>query len=232
MIEVLETGGVPMLVAAVADGAGSAPRGAEGAEAVCKIFRDHLLQRGLVSGATQDAVRTWGQEILTSIREHLGSLAARAGEPLSAYATTFLGAVLGPEFACFLQVGDGAIVVRRAEAERWRLLFRPARGEYANETMFVTSDEAPHALQARLLESAPDAVVLFTDGLENVALHRPEAEPHGPFFDYVTELVMRAEDPHAAVRAFLASAPLRQRVDDDLTLVVAVRRTENEVREP
>jgi hypothetical protein len=228
-VRTLELGTV--LAVAVADGAGSAPRGGDGAKAVCRHFHDHVEQFRLAPELGVDAVRRWGERVFNSLRDHLREMAARADEPLEAYATTFLGAVLAPRYACFLQVGDGAIVVRDLRGRNWQLVFRPLRGEYANETLFLTSDGAADAQQIRPFEGDLDTVALFTDGIERVALYRMEEAPHGPFFEYVSDLVARAEDPDAAIRAFLASDALRQRVDDDLTLVVALRQ-DNDVHQP
>ena len=71
-------------------------------------------------------------------------------------------------------------------------------------------------------------LALFTDGLQALALHFVSREVHAPFFEPMFER-LRQEPPgdapglEAELRAFLDSAEVNRRTDDDKTLVLATR---------
>ena len=71
-------------------------------------------------------------------------------------------------------------------------------------------------------------MALLTDGLQGLALRFDTREAHGPFFEPMFAR-LRAEgegEPESLreeLRAFLGSAPVNQRTDDDKTLVLATR---------
>jgi hypothetical protein len=69
-------------------------------------------------------------------------------------------------------------------------------------------------------------LALLTDGLQMLALKMPGGEPHEPFFQPLLRGVMTAESRERAeeqLRGFLLSPRIRQRAQDDLTLLLAVR---------
>jgi len=120
-------------LALVADGAGSAPLAAEGAALVAET----------VSGLCAEAA-LWGhpdpgRRILEACRECLQAAAARLDRPLSHLASTLvLVAVRGGRYLA-LNLGDG--VVACLDTGGPRVLLRPRRGEYANQTHFLTGPD-------------------------------------------------------------------------------------------
>jgi hypothetical protein len=143
------------------------------------------------------------------------------------FACTLLCAVVGPDSASYLQVGDGAIVVRDPAL---RLVFAPTRGEFANQTVFVTSPHAAQHLQ-HMRGAATDALAVLSDGLECVALDLASGTPFAGFFDpflaIVGELPPGDAEAEGALSGeladFLGSASIDARTGDDRTLVVAMR---------
>jgi tRNA G18 (ribose-2'-O)-methylase SpoU len=129
------------------------------------------------------------------------------------------------------QVGDGAIVYRpRSEeaAGEIALLTAPHHGEYLNETVFLTSDGYLEHLQLAYHAGAPDALALFSDGLQMLALDMKNQPPvpHAPFFDPLFTFVKNNPDGlerEQKLRAFLESERVCAKTDDDKTLVIAVR---------
>jgi hypothetical protein len=71
-------------------------------------------------------------------------------------------------------------------------------------------------------------VALLTDGLQGLALRFSTREAHGPFFEPMFARLRREREGEPKglgkeLRAFLGSAPVNQRTDDDKTLVLATR---------
>ncbi len=214
------------LVAAVADGAGSAARAELGAgvavraavAAVANRLEDALLTE------EEDWCRLVG-EVLHAAREAVAGAAAAAGHAPADLATTLLLAVATPEWTVAGQVGDGAVVARFG-ADDFQAVTRPPAQEYINETIFLTSADALDRAQCVARPAGPTGLALFSDGLQMLALKMPQGTPHAPFFVPLLRFLAEARDRSVAegqLRQFLQSPRVAGRADDDLTLVLAVR---------
>lgn len=212
------------LVAACADGAGSAPRSATGARLACLAFLQAAGQ-ALRSGASPDTlgeedVRAWAG----AARRALSLEACLQGAPLRDYACTLLAAVVGPRRSVFAQIGDGAIVFRIGEA--YEPAAWPQAGEYANTTWFLTGDDFDSRLAVVPIRGEVREVALFTDGLQGLALRFEERCAHGPFFAPMFQQLRGAGDAEALeepLRRYLDSGAVNERTDDDKTLILAAR---------
>jgi hypothetical protein len=122
-----------------------------------------------------------------------------------------------------MQVGDGFIVVKGSETDPYQLLFQPSKGEFINETVFVTTPNALDDLQVRVQAGAHSFVCAATDGLEKLAIRFQDWQPHPPFFNPLMACLQTLEDPaewQAYLEAFLHSERLNARTDDDKTLLL------------
>ena len=193
------------LLVAVADGAGSAPRSSEGSTRAVAAAMDALR-----SGADVCAV-------LHAARRSLEPVAV--GERMGDLATTLLVVRASSGGIETGQVGDGAVVLRREDG--LSVLAADAKGEYLNETVFLTSEGWLDALRIETVPSdGVDALAVLTDGLQLVALDLATGVPHAPFFAPFFSFV--AEDGDVAqLESFLGSDRVGERTDDDVTLVVA-----------
>jgi hypothetical protein len=111
----------------------------------------------------------------------------------------------------------------------WIKLFPPDRGEYANETAFLTDSDALERARLRLVAAPQSFLCAATDGLEGVSIERRAMAPHAPFFKPLDDYILSARDERQArldIRAFLASARLEARSDDDKTLLLSGFRRE------
>jgi serine/threonine protein phosphatase PrpC len=143
-------------VAALADGAGSAANGGEGAR----------LAIDTVTRAACDGQRG-AQELCLQAAEVLRFHANSIGASPASLSTTLLVAVLEiSRSGCVLNVahvGDGAIVA--VDGNHAWTASGPDRGEFANETVFLTSAALETRLRSSCLSLSKDAgVLLMSDG--------------------------------------------------------------------
>jgi len=150
------------------------------------------------------------------------------GASIRDFACTILVAVVSPTHACFLQIGDGAIVVRH-RGDDWAYVFWPQHGEYANTTTFVTEPAALASFEFMCSPELIDEVAAFTDGIESLVLHFASKTVHGPFFDSNFRAVRALPEPGQdaelsdKLALYLGSPAICDRTDDDKTLLLASR---------
>ncbi|MBM3572045.1 MAG: protein phosphatase 2C domain-containing protein [Alphaproteobacteria bacterium] len=216
-----------LLIGALADGAGSAVHAHRGARrAVCAVIKQLT---GTFSGGAPTAkpddrlLRMVLCNAFSGARATLGALARAEGVRLDDFACTLIAVVAAPDWLAAMQLGDGLIVARPHGAE-YRLLFRPDKGEYANETTFLTDRDALDAARFTCVTGPQAFVCAATDGLEDVSIERRAMLPHAPFFRPLDDYILAARDERQArhdIREFLASQRLEAHSDDDKTLLLS-----------
>jgi len=217
------TGPADALVAVVSDGAGSAKFGAEGAWIVCRTVleasREHFSRSAEMP--TDEECGAW----LDSIRDRIANAAIRKKEVSRQFAATMVAVIASDTASLVLHVGDGAAVLE-VDGE-WQAPSWPENGEYASTTFFVTDD----LLRLRVTRAPrASAVVVFTDGIERLALDYAAGRPHAPFFDGILRPVAQAEGVgrkrplSVALARYLESDAVNERTDDDKSLIIACRR--------
>jgi hypothetical protein len=221
-VRIFGPAGNQTLIACVADGAGSAKFSDAGSAIASRVIVERayaFLEAGgqLPQLERQDVLR-WCEEVRGQIEQEAATRECETRE----LATTICGALLAANFACFFQIGDGVMVVRRHGI--YGVVFWPQSGEYANSTNFITSPKFEYHLEFVSTDAVCPDIALMTDGLERLALQFDGQTPHIPFFEPFFRAIRAAEDLtglNAALVTFLASAPVRERSDDDKTLVLA-----------
>ena len=220
--------GENVLVAAVADGAGSAACGGEGAARACSVFvglvNDHLSSGNTVEQISLETAKFW----TTVIQSALGKEAESVSRDRRDFACTLLGLVAGNSCTACLQIGDGVMVVADSEEHAYGHVFWPDRGEYANTTHFVTQDEALEHLQFDSVRREIVEVALLTDGLQSIALNYQQQTAHEPFFRGLFAPLRglgegRSHELSRSLAEFLSSPRVNEKTDDDKTLVLACR---------
>lgn len=216
-----------MFVAATADGAGAADLSTEGSRiAACaaaqSLFRLLKLHaRPLYEGVLDEIL----QEAVHFARKALETEAVLKDTALGEFASTLIVAICAPEITGAAQIGDGAMVTAR-DNDGFTLFSAPQRGEYANTTNFITSDNWQASLDITTRYGGVSRPAMFTDGIQSLALNAPAGNtPHAPFFAPLFRWTEKQEDENAAGRtlaAFLSSPRVKARADDDLTLLLAV----------
>ena len=211
-----------VVLIALADGAGSADRSEEGSRLVVETLLYEVSRYDGPSGqiTASDAV-LWLQKVRATIQAY----ADEQNCGVEAFHATALLAVLGGTRSVFVQVGDGGWVVE--DDNGFQAVTWPQTGEYANVTVFVTSNHALEQMQFRVIDGPMRAVAGFTDGVQGLCLDLAAHQPHLPFFSRVFAPLRTCDDAtelHAPLISLLDSALVNDRTDDDKTLVLACRK--------
>ncbi len=220
------------LLVALSDGAGTAERSQYGAQTAVQAALDVLaaaLDEGLLEeqASCQDTLCA----AFTAARSALESLAEIEEQPLQAYAATLSVAIATADRLAVAQLGDGAVVAGESP-DKLFLVNRAQRGEYANETYFLTQEDALEQVQLSAYEKAVNFLAVMSDGLTRLAIKLPTHEPHLPFFQPLFTFAVHANEEAQATRQlvdFLISERVCARTDDDKSLVLAVRLSEPEL---
>ncbi|HEX3130216.1 MAG TPA: PP2C family serine/threonine-protein phosphatase [Thermoanaerobaculia bacterium] len=204
--------GDDVLVLAVADGAGSARCGAEGAA--------HTASRAVELALRETDLRSVFQATLDSLLERIGE------QPPADFHTTLLLAILKDDTLAVGNIGDGWAVVREGGA--LRAVAAPERSEYVNETFFLTSRGALDEAVYEIVPAAGlDALALLTDGSAWFSIDLDNRTPSealfGKLFAFASEASRPSEERDEELARFLASEMVLRKTDDDKTLILAVR---------
>jgi len=160
------------------------------------------------------------------IVETLRQQAAEADASPRDFACTLLGAVVTEEVACFWQRGDGFIL--RDREGRYEPIFSPDRGQYVNETSFITDADAAEALHFLRLDERLNQLAVLTDGLEPVTIVARTGLGFERFFAPLFARLAQSEpgwrEELAHQLAGLLDDPrVNAKTGDDKTLLLAIR---------
>ncbi|WP_284620549.1 PP2C family serine/threonine-protein phosphatase [Aquabacterium humicola] len=223
-------------IAIVSDGAGTAPRAADGSREACRVIAAGL--RTFVHSRRGGGPELSGfRDTIEASVDHLRARLAATGFPLSDFHCTFVACLVAGPVGFIARIGDSVALTTRfalvpGSADRHvdffpdasSVLHEPDRGEYANETHFVTEPDWRDHLRVTPLPAQTDAVVLMTDGAMDVAMTRKKV-----FRGFLSNLVGRLAvtpgraDRDATVSAWLGDRQTFAITGDDKTLVVLLR---------
>lgn len=221
-----------VILGAIADGAGSAKHSDVGAKLTVETALNELLQLGeytlYLHCAPQplpdEQARTIFANTLKEVVKALQERAASSDYSLNDLACTLLVFLATPNWVAAMQIGDGFIVVRLREGEE-QLLFTPDKGEFINETTFVTSANAINEMRVRVLPGQQNFICASTDGLEPVAIRMSDWTPFPPFFQPLEQYMVETSNPEQEdeyIKNFLDSERLNAKTDDDKTLLLCL----------
>ncbi len=227
--QTVETKDGEVLIAAVADGAGSTTDGQIGAEIACEFFikevRDFLhSQDASIGSLNLEFGRFW----ISYFQKKISEIAEKEKKTLRDFASTLVGAVVGDAQAAFFQVGDGGAVFSAA-GENYRFAIEPEDAEYVNVTDFLTDETAIEKLRFELIEKRIEDVILFSDGIAAVAVDYQTNQPHEPFLMPMIAPLRNgnaSNDLNEKLEKFLASPKINEKTDDDKTIILASRHKE------
>jgi serine/threonine protein phosphatase PrpC len=231
-----------VIVGAVADGAGSAKHSDIGAklavETVIRIFTE-IDRSTFGSGGERlssqnperlshplnvKEARELFAKIVKEVIATLEKQAVKESYSIKDLACTLLVFVATPYWLAAMQIGDGFMVVGLQEEEH-KLLFQPDKGEFINQTTFVTSANALDEMQVNVLSGEQKFICASTDGLERVAIRMSDWTVFPPFFKPLEEYLSETNNPEQDdeyIKSFLDSERLNAKTDDDKTLLLCL----------
>jgi hypothetical protein len=212
-----------VVIAFVADGAGSAKFGGEASEFICPrafaIAADWLQEVPNDDPPSQQIITEWLEQLFAELRVK----ADVAGFPIREWSCTLLGAICAKNYSVFLQIGDGAVVAKHLDSIV--PVFWPQSGEYANQTSFLVSEGAI-AKANFSIEGPVSGFAILSDGLQSLALDFKERTAFRPFFDPLFASLSTMVDHEVfevKLIQLLSGRSVNQKTDDDKTLVIALR---------
>ncbi|RMD88391.1 MAG: protein phosphatase 2C domain-containing protein [Calditrichaeota bacterium] len=216
------------VIAAVADGVGSASMAYEGAKLAVDTFLS-AVKKILLDEKHPVVEEEWVNVISNGFqqaREALELEAQTKGLNLEDYATTLVAIILSKDWLITGQIGDGGIVVL-VEDNQLLTISRPQKGEYVNHVFPLTRPDALEMAKFSARNLKVQAVALFTDGIQHLALNNDDDSPYPPFFTPIfTELpsIKDCEKESHLLAKYLASKRVSSRTDDDKTLLLIGRK--------
>ena len=214
-----------ILIAAVADGAGSASISEVGSKLAADVSTETLV-RFFEKNNLPDEEEDWKTLLLSSLRAAQLAVVEEAEKRdvlARELASTLILFVATKTFVVAAQIGDGAVVLLDSE-DNLTALTKPESGEYLNETVFLVSPKAIEQAQFVFRKSGVKSIAAFSDGLQLLALKLSDGSPHPPFFAPLFRFLHEAKDrseAHRQLIEFLKSPRIVERADDDLTLLLA-----------
>ncbi|MBI3768313.1 MAG: protein phosphatase 2C domain-containing protein [Deltaproteobacteria bacterium] len=219
--------GGAVLVAAVADGAGSAAHSDVGASVAVRAAVD-AVQLTSESSAWPEDDEAWRALLHRGLQAACDAVHAEAGAravETRDLATTLILLIATPDSVAAIQVGDGAGVIGTDAGDVVGLTV-PQSGEYLNETTFITASDVIGRAVVSIWRGAVRHLAVFSDGIQMLALRMPQGNPHARFFEPVFGFARNASnvgEPQEELRRFLTSRRVADRTDDDVTLLLAAR---------
>lgn len=216
-----------IFVSVVADGAGSASFGGQGASLACRLLANAVRAhfRVQVSLPSDSDIESW----VDVARDQVFSVAIRRSLQPREFASTLIFAMTDGENTVIAHIGDGCCVLQDRATGQWLTPSWPDHGEYASTTHFLT-DEPTIALRITRYSAPISAMVSFTDGLERLALDFAAARPFDRFLNgiclplFKSRAQGRDRKLSEQLREYLNSQQINGRTDDDKTLILAVPR--------
>ena len=215
-----------VIVAVVADGAGSTEHGGIGAELACKTFikeLENFVEASDFSGfdsLTSEFGKLWVEHY-----QHLIVSRSIAKEiDVREYSSTFSAAIVTPQKAMFYQIGDGRILY--STGQEFHFGIDIPESEYVNMTHFLTDEDAVDQMEFFETDEPIKDIVLFTDGIESIAIDFASGQPYEPFLLPMLAPLRNGSSNgslNEKLGEFLSSPAINEKTDDDKTLILASR---------
>lgn len=175
--------------AIVCDGCGSSTHSQFGAQAAVKIFRTQIAILEPIISSILDCEKTVPEAwhsfcriICRTLIQVKLELAEEYNLPEKEFDFTVAFAITGKKFIGCCQIGDGAIVLRQNNI--LLTAFKPDKGEFANQTVFLRSGgDAKGKFQSGIYPASENnGIAITSDGPAHLMFKLPEMLP-GKIFD-------------------------------------------------
>ncbi len=191
-------------IAIVADGAGYAENSAKGSSLVVQYSKDLFSDMVCKEQWNREmpAAENWQQkaeEILRTVYGRLVEYGIEQNIEIQTLATTVIVMIITAKGLLVTHIGDGRACYRDDNGN-WMACIDPYKGEYANETVFITSDfwkekEPAPFIGSHVIIGKVTAFSVLSDGMEMVSfrlnefnsnkeIHESLNEPYTAFFEH------------------------------------------------
>jgi hypothetical protein len=215
-----------ILVAAVADGLGSAMYAQAGAQ-LAAARAVTFVEQALTAAVPSDEA-AWIQlarDCFLSACARLEEEALKNQAVLRDYSTTLILAILTSDWLITGHIGDGATVASLEDGSLV-LVSQAQNEEYVNVTFPLTMPDMIHIAEFKACPMRVKALALMSDGMQQVSIHTADNTPHPPFFEPLFRQLPGVKDMHKAsqnLAEFMASDQICAHTDDDKTLLLIGR---------
>lgn len=196
------------------------PNGAQGAKtAVYAAVRSIAHLGAVLPGLALPAIL---RAAMAAAAANVHFVARRQQRPAREYAATVALLISRDGQTAIAQLGDSVCLLETSDG--WLLPLPLHRGEYANETRFITDADAMYQAQYSAVYPKVARVMLCTDGVLDLITSRRDRRPHQPYFAGAFGWLARQDDSDAAsakLADLLRSPQVRSRSDDDCTILQA-----------
>ena len=204
---------------ALADGAGTAKLAARGAQTTVSTVSRFLASNfeTILRAPDADAKRF----LMTAIQKGLLRTAHAKDCSMSDLACTLLFAATDGTMLLAGQLGDGRIGVRSKTTGDWYPLLAPDKGEFFNQTIFVSSKDPEDRLQLSQVPMADiSACILMSDGAEESLFHRG-TQTFAPAVEAITRWLSESS-PRSVERALNSNlrSVMRTKTADDVSVAL------------
>jgi hypothetical protein len=215
---VLDSG---VLIAAVADGAGSLVHSQIGAKTAVDTLVPAIASL-LDSAPTLDNAQITGAFNLT--RETVAKAADQMGLQLWELGCTVCLVIAFSDHTLQANIGDSAAIFQGVD-DALEVLIEPFKGEYANETAFLSSNEWQSNLIIERSSVKAKAIMLGTDGIMEWCTRGRGGVPSMvlPLFEF-GRMNAPTELKQQQLMDFATSPRIRSRVSDDVTILLGCRK--------
>ncbi|MCC5610134.1 protein phosphatase 2C domain-containing protein [Nostoc sp. CHAB 5834] len=219
-----------VVIGAVADGAGSTKYSHLGSQIAVKEILGYLEKfEQEFSCCSLQSITESARKIFAEGTQQIISVLSNAAISnncsINEFACTMIAFVATSEWIAAMQIGDGFLVVRLDDELSYQLIFHPDKGEFVNETSFITSKNVLAAMQVKAIAGTQKFICASTDGLENVCINLRNWLPFKPFFQPLETYLEQTHNPEQDKQyliQFLESERLKSRTDDDKTLLLCL----------
>lgn len=219
----------PRPILALSDGAGSAAASHQGSALLVQGLTRFVMSLEDAIAAWLDAPATpdeatasmWSQRLLAHANGLIEDLAERERRPVKDFRATALLAIVGRQQVFCWQVGDGAVVAQHNDT--LTIVSTGAKGEFANQTVFVDAARAEEVCYAVLPTAEVTGLALMSDGGAErlVAVHSGKVATRlGHWLEALGARQLRADQLAVAYH----EAPMWERTTlDDRGIVMVAR---------
>ncbi len=221
----------------ISDGAGTASHAELGSRTTCQVMASWMLGIGQAMAAEPHDDARIEQKVAAGIERVRATMLA-SGAALRDQHCTFVACVLTDRTGFVCQVGDSIAISTRFEQaagqERGKIdffpdrsteIFQVDRGDYVNETHFITEPDWRSHLRVRSFETpAIDAMLIMSDGAMEIAT--TGGKVFRGFLSNLVALLLTLDDANerdATLDGWLADRRTFPTTGDDKTMLIAIR---------